>query len=640
MRDKIKKRIMVLVFTLCFLMLGSAIYIVDQVRRSRSQAVEIPYGCSFTVESDGVEREIQLLKETNGIYYLYVPGYAELSDMQVHVSFGSRFYLDGRQLKTGDTLSAYECDKEYSLLLSGQKKEETLVIVRTGGMATLYLDTASGNMNHLVRSKDYQEEGDLLIYTEDGCLDYSGDVDKIQGRGNTSWRDTEKKPFNLRLSEEADLLGMGSGKRWVLINNYNEVTNLSNKLIYDLADQVGLAYSPDCQLVDAYFNGVYYGVYLLSEKIEIAENRVAVTEPDNSSDSSYLVTMNFKYRVEAGDEAYIRTARNYYMTITAPKDVSEELQDQIASDFRALERALSEEDGIDPKTGKSWQDMIDLDSWVKKYLIEEIFENVDAGRLSQYFYKTGQEGDDKIYAGPVWDYNSAFGNAHTDQASHNPNCLKANARWIKYPKQRNWFYDLYHQEAFYNRMVEIYEQDFLPLLNELADHGMADLAEQIQDSNHANFLRWKVSAENYTNVEDEYDTMHQFLVDRIAFLNSDWLEGVDYCYITTRDVRMGSFTYYAIPKGEVFSEDTLPEPTRDEVGESGSEGSGSEGSGSEGSGSEGSGSEGSAEEASSESKIKSSGKTFVAWYDEHTKEPYDFSKPVTRDELHLYGVWE
>ena len=33
---------------------------------------------------------------------------------------------------------------------------------------------------------------------------------------------------------------------------------------------------------------------------------------------------------------------------------------------------------IDPETGKSWQELIDIDSWARKYLIDEVFGNLDA----------------------------------------------------------------------------------------------------------------------------------------------------------------------------------------------------------------------------------------------------------------------
>jgi hypothetical protein len=45
-------------------------------------------------------------------------------------------------------------------------------------------------------------------------------------------------------------------------------------------------------------------------------------------------------------------------------------------------------------------------------LINELSKNVDGYRLSTYFYKNNDAINSKIFAGPLWDYNLAFGNAN------------------------------------------------------------------------------------------------------------------------------------------------------------------------------------------------------------------------------------
>ena len=44
-------------------------------------------------------------------------------------------------------------------------------------------------------------------------------------------------------------------------------------------------------------------------------------------------------------------------------------------------------------------------------LINELAKNVDAYRLSTYLYKDRESRNPKLFAGPVWDFNLAFGNA-------------------------------------------------------------------------------------------------------------------------------------------------------------------------------------------------------------------------------------
>ena len=54
---------------------------------------------------------------------------------------------------------------------------------------------------------------------------------------------------------------------------------------------------------------------------------------------------------------------------------------------------------------------IDTDSFVDFVIINELVKNVDAYRLSTYLYKDRDSRNPKLFAGPVWDFNLAFGNA-------------------------------------------------------------------------------------------------------------------------------------------------------------------------------------------------------------------------------------
>ena len=57
---------------------------------------------------------------------------------------------------------------------------------------------------------------------------------------------------------------------------------------------------------------------------------------------------------------------------------------------------------------------LDLDTWVRRYLIDEISGNIDSDLTSSYFYYS----DGKFFAGPVWDYDMAFGNHYRNQEAN------------------------------------------------------------------------------------------------------------------------------------------------------------------------------------------------------------------------------
>jgi len=55
-----------------------------------------------------------------------------------------------------------------------------------------------------------------------------------------------------------------------------------------------------------------------------------------------------------------------------------------------------------------------VDSFVDTFLVQEFSKNVDAYRLSSYFYK---DREDKIVSGPAWDLDRTYGNTDNSQAS-------------------------------------------------------------------------------------------------------------------------------------------------------------------------------------------------------------------------------
>ena len=149
-------------------------------------------------------------------------------------------------------------------------------------MATVYIDTESGNMDYIHENKENKESGKISIYTSVEGIDYSGDLTSIKGRGNNTWDEFEKKPYNIELQNESNLLGMGKASQWVLLANADDHSNLRNKLVYDFSDEIGLEFSPDSRWVDLYLNGEYAGLYLLSERNEVHENRVNIDKTDGA----------------------------------------------------------------------------------------------------------------------------------------------------------------------------------------------------------------------------------------------------------------------------------------------------------------------------------------------------------------------
>ncbi|MCK5370254.1 MAG: CotH kinase family protein, partial [Cyclobacteriaceae bacterium] len=53
-----------------------------------------------------------------------------------------------------------------------------------------------------------------------------------------------------------------------------------------------------------------------------------------------------------------------------------------------------------------------MESFIDFAIINELSRNVDGYRLSTFLYKDKDSNDSKLYIGPIWDFNLAFGNAN------------------------------------------------------------------------------------------------------------------------------------------------------------------------------------------------------------------------------------
>lgn len=510
---------------------------------------------SFNLRWETHSESIRCYQSRNGeLLYVFLPSYAQLSQLSVQLSQREEIRLEGELLTSKTDLSQFQLNTPYSLTFPSRSDEsQKLCFVRSGGVNTLFLDTESGSMEGIHADREAREGGRMVLFTEEGELDYSGSVDSIGGRGISSWTNS-KKPYNLKLTKRADLLGMGSARKWVLTANAFDKTNLRNQIVFDMAEQMGLAATPERRYVDLYLNGEYAGLYLLSEKIEIDPERVNLSDSDGDITGGYLFTMQLPVRITVVDTPFVTEAGQVF-DVKNP-ECSEAQLAYLSAQVQQLENAILAEDGIDPVNGKSWQELLDLDSWAKKYLIEEIFENQDAGAASQYFYKDSDSVDPKFYAGPVWDYDYSIGNG--DISVRNPRCFIANRWWKKADTYTPWYAALYEKPEFYQRVTELYAE-YLPALRALTEGGIDTLANSIAPASEMNRLRW-LHHYGETQVAERTEYMRSFLEQRLDYLTSAWLESADYCTVLLDEGDGSEYRHYSVVRGEAFG--SLPTPPK------------------------------------------------------------------------------
>lgn len=500
---------------------------------------------SVRVGAEGHNEQIGCWKSKTGEYYVFLPAYADVSTAVFELHTEGDLYIDGEKINNGKTLDEYDLNKKYDFKFNHYGKEQTadLIFMKSENIAAMYIDTESGNMDYIHSQKGNNEKGKASVYTASGRVDATGDIESLSGRGNTTWEKYDKKAYSLDFLTDVDLLGMGAAKRWVLFANAGDPSNLRNKIAYDFAKSIGLGYSPDSRWVDLYLNGEYAGVYLLSERNEVYENRVEI-----SNVSGALLSWESEDRLNSSGHKYILTENGKPYRLHYPKTASAEVLNSIKNKVQSLENALFSEDGIDPVSKKSWLSMVDLDSWVKKYLIDEAFGNLDGYIFSQYCY---YDDDGLLYCGPVWDYDHAFGEDMDEFWSiTNPDTFVV-GRYPNYSLDMGYTAAFLNKKEFTDRAKELYENEFSSQVNDFLHVKIPEYIKQTKAAYEMNKIRW-FEGMDIGDLESEADLILDYVTNHGKFLKSAWLEGEEYCKITI--TKSSNDRFYCVKKGETLNE--------------------------------------------------------------------------------------
>jgi hypothetical protein len=258
--------------------------------------------------------------------------------------------------------------------------------------------------------------------------DYDGNIGiEIRGSSSTMF---EKKSYGLEIWDEnlndtiASILGMPEEEDWVLHGPYSDKSLMRNFLTFKLGRDLG-RYASRTRYVELVLNNDYRGVYVFMEKIKRDRYRVDIADlgPDeNTGDDltgGYIVKLDkFDGSNTGGGWAspyrppgYSKPDQQIYFQFDYPKsrNITPEQEDYIKNYVTAFEDALQKLPAGDLKNG--YKSFINLESFVDFAIINELSRNVDGYRLSTFLHKDKDSKDGKLYIGPIWDFNLAFGNA-------------------------------------------------------------------------------------------------------------------------------------------------------------------------------------------------------------------------------------
>ena len=375
--------------------------------------------------------------------------------------------INDQETQRDEVNPAFTEDAEKTVEEETEKKEETdggiVPNAETAGqlpdngipVAVIYIDEEEGHtVDDMNASEDHSVEcyGSIEIIVPEGftyCdMDISPsslgpvEIDYIRGRGHSTWF-SEKKPYKIKLSKKAGVLGMAKNKHWVLLAGTYDPTSFKNRMSGYLGDAVQMEFTPNGVPVDVVMvarkDGEEYarfdlGNYLLAEQVRVDENRVDIPEltaddfnPEDIT-GGYLVQFGSQVMDDDPDKFYTERGINLANdTPTFDPDDSgytnETQKEYIRSYIQSMEDALfgkgvSDGDPYTNQDGIRYTEYMDMESAAKYWLIQEASVNSDMYKTgSNYFYKTADQYDEsgnlteagKLYWGPLWDFDQAWG---------------------------------------------------------------------------------------------------------------------------------------------------------------------------------------------------------------------------------------
>ena len=532
-----KKYIPCAIMTL-LLILTAAICVFAETRMKPTESYG-QTGIAFRIPAGDKEEIISWWSNDDGQAFVFLPSYAELKDLRVILRKGTHAMIGDMELSDGMDCGCFEPDTEYEMTVQNQSPM-AVRFVRSGNLPTMFIHTVSGTEETIHTQRNVWEYAQLCLMDTEGKTDYQGELDEISGRGSGTWF-FEKKSYNLKLNGSADLLGMGAGKKWALLANVIDESHLRNKLIYDFAREIGSysGFAPNCEHVDVYLNGTYVGLYLLTEKAEIAENRVEADpevilfEVDALGRSERML---LPFVLDWGTAVGIKS----------PESCTEQERDLLMNDIFAFQDTL-----LDESKGEEALQFIDLESWTRRYLIDEIFENYDGGCHSQYFFRDQRDGkDNRIIAGPCWDYDNCADGWF--MAKQNPRCFLMQRMWKNEGEHTPWYGTLMKKETFRDRVLELYRNELSAKVRHLMEVQLPEEAAFLQKALKMNAIRWSLA-----DPAEAIQHFHDFMEERIHFLDSAWIDGVEYRTVTAKSI--WDYRYYCTQPGTICEDIPMPE---------------------------------------------------------------------------------
>ena len=420
--------------------------------------------------------------------------------------------------------------------------------------------TVNGEVDHTnritARMKIIDNGAGCLNYTDTIThrgqhVDYDGYIG-LRYRGHSSYSFSLKQPYSFRpldrpleeggIWKKVSFLGMPKDNKWALLAPFNDKSMMRDLLAFEIS-RPWMEYTPQGRYCEMIYNGIYYGVFILTEVVSKGKHRLDLDDPGDEGDAltgGYLMeverddepTYVSKYRPVHNDGSIITTTKvKFKYKFPDYEDLTPAQMAFIHQSIDDMERALASYKYRDAATGLC--NYIDEWSFIDYQLATEFGHNVDGYRYSGKFFRR-RDSQDPRFKMVVWDYNLAYGNAdyndgwRTDTWIYQMNDLLASKGsremvpfwWYKLNKDPKYVAHLKERWAQYRRS-NLREDRLMAIVDSLAQVLTVGGAEQRNSRAYPYWGRYVWP--NYfiaKNFKEEVNFLKRWLLKRIIWMDA------------------------------------------------------------------------------------------------------------------------
>lgn len=416
-------------------------------------------------------------------------------------------------------------------------------------------------------------------------LEFDGPI-AIKWRGATSFQGDEqtKKPMSIKTLEDTtktidgkkkkvSLLGMGKDNDWCLLAPWQDISYIRDVLTMQMA-RGGYAFAPEMRYCEVFFNNIYYGVFILSERATKGKHRLNLWDYglDDNNNPIDDTTGDFHVEVDRPTNTQTKKTEPHYTSTYYPirnngskirnRKIIYQYKDPEYEDFvdgtkEAVDKSIADmEDAFAAKDYEiHYGDYIDRESFMDFEIAQEVSNNVDAYRLSTPLYKYSDTharatGDNNRWKMALWDFNIAYG--HSAGYYFEPNLedwrYATNDMMMNYGKYNSQIIPFYWIKlnkdiAYINGIKARYTQR---RLTSYTDHRV----EAISDSLRLILSQGAVERDNqawsghFDKFENAISEVVNFSKNRLAWIDSKWFDTELVNDVTLEDITLWKDNYW------------------------------------------------------------------------------------------------